>query len=122
LTLASVVALKADTASPEDKAALAEALFYLREPTTGSVEGDVKRLGSKIDEYACFFRTCPTGTEGYSTRLVRGLGLHRTLASYNVPRANLPTIAKLALEKSPGYDLEEYQPRVEALLESIYDA
>ena len=52
LTLASVVGLKADVANPEDKAALAEALFYLREPTTGSVEGDVKRLGSKIDEYA----------------------------------------------------------------------
>ncbi|KAI9572168.1 alcohol dehydrogenase IV [Boletus coccyginus] len=104
LTLASVIVLKADIASPEDKAALAEALFYLREPTTGSIEGDVKRLGSKIDE------------------LVRGLGLHRTLASYNVPRANLPTIAKLALEKLAGYDPEEYQPKVEALLESIYDA
>ncbi|KAG9316367.1 hypothetical protein JVU11DRAFT_2400 [Chiua virens] len=50
LTLASVVGLKADIASPEDKAALAEALFYLREPTTGSVEGDVKRFGNKIDE------------------------------------------------------------------------
>lgn len=52
LTLASVVILKADIASPEDKVTLAEALFYLREPTTGSVEGDVKRLGNKIDGYA----------------------------------------------------------------------
>jgi len=100
LTLASVVGLKADVASPEDKAALAGALFYLREPTTGSVEGDVKRLGSKIDA------------------LVRGLGLHRTLAAYNVPKANLPTIAKLAL----AGDNSELQPRVEALLDSIYDA
>ncbi|KAF8552739.1 iron-containing alcohol dehydrogenase [Imleria badia] len=102
LTLASVVILKADIANPGDKAALAEALFYLREPTTGSVEGDVKRLGSKIDE------------------LVRGLGLHRTIASYNVPKADLPTIAKLALE-SVG-DTSEHLPKVEALLESIYDA
>lgn len=53
LTLAPVVALKADIASPEDKAALAEALFHLREPTTGSVEGDIRRVGNKIDEYAC---------------------------------------------------------------------
>ena len=120
MTLASVVGLKADVASPEDKAALAEALFYLREPPTGSVEGDVKRLGSKIDEYALpFFRACPTRTDGHSTRLVRGLGLHRTLASYNVPKANLPTIAKLALAAVGNPEL---QPRVEALLESIYDA
>ncbi|KAG6378174.1 alcohol dehydrogenase IV [Boletus reticuloceps] len=100
LTLAPVVTLKADVASPSDKAALAEALFYLREPSTGSVEGDVRRLGSKIDE------------------LVRGLGLHRTLASYNVSRANLPTIAKLALAAADGPEL---QRKTEALLESIYD-
>jgi len=99
LTLASVVTLKADIASSKDKAALAEALFYLREPPTGSIEGDVQRLGSKIDE------------------LVRGLDLHRTLASYNVPRANLSTIAKLALTG----DDPEHQHKVEALLESIYD-
>ncbi|KAF8135704.1 alcohol dehydrogenase IV [Boletus edulis] len=101
LTLAPVVTLKADVASPSGKAALAEALFYLREPSTGSVEGDVRRLGSKIDE------------------LVRGLELHRTLASYSVPRANLPTIAKLALAAG---DDPELQRKTEALLESIYDA
>lgn len=53
-----------------------------------------------------------------STRLVRGLGLHRTLASYNVPKVDLPTIAKLAL----AGDDPELQPKVEALLESIYNA
>ena len=57
--------------------------------------------------------------DDHSTRLVRGLGLHRTLASYNVPKANLPTIAKLALAAVGNPEL---QPRVEALLESIYDA
>ncbi|KAF8558050.1 Dehydroquinate synthase-like protein [Imleria badia] len=101
LTLAPVVILKADIASPGDKAALAEALFYLREPTTGSVEGDVKRVGAKIDELVC------------------GLGLHRTLALYNVPKADLPTIAKLALESLR--DDPEHLPKVEALLESIYE-
>jgi hypothetical protein len=50
LTLAPVVLLKAEIASAEDKAALAEALFYLKEPSTGSVDGDVKRLGGMIDE------------------------------------------------------------------------
>ncbi|KAF8844677.1 alcohol dehydrogenase IV [Paxillus ammoniavirescens] len=99
LTLAPVVLLKAEIASAEDKEALAEALFYLKEPSTGSVDGDVKRLGGMIDE------------------LVRSLGLHRTLASYNVPKANLPTIAKLAL----AGDDPAYQPKVEALLESIYE-
>lgn len=120
MTLASVVILKADVASPEDKAALAEALFYLREPTTGTIEGDIRQLGNKIDEYAYlrFQRAYPTRTDDHSTRLVHGLGLHRTLASYNVPKANLPTIAKLALIG----DDPELQPRVEALLESIYDA
>ncbi|KAF9244928.1 alcohol dehydrogenase IV [Melanogaster broomeanus] len=100
LTLASVVLLKADIGSEEDKVALAGALFYLKEPSTGSVVGDVKRLGTMIDE------------------LVHSLGLHRTLASYNVPRANLATIAKLAL----AGDDPAYQPKVEALLESIYEA
>ncbi|KIK99324.1 hypothetical protein PAXRUDRAFT_822867 [Paxillus rubicundulus Ve08.2h10] len=99
LTLAPVVLLKAEIASAEDKAALAEALFYLKEPSTGSVDGDVKRLGGMIDE------------------LVRSLGLHRTLVSYNVPKANLPSIAKLAL----AGDDPAYQPKVEALLESIYE-
>lgn len=57
-----MVKLKADIASPEDKEALAEALFYLREPTTGSVEGDVKRLGSMIDEYVEYI-LFPSGPE-----------------------------------------------------------
>lgn len=60
------------------------------------------------------------GTDDCPTRLVRGLGLHRTLASYNVPKGDLPTIASLALA-SVG-DSPEHLPKVEALLESIYDA
>ena len=49
--LASVVTLKSDITGPRDKAALAEALFYLWEPPTGSMEGNAQRLGSEIDEY-----------------------------------------------------------------------
>jgi glutamine amidotransferase PdxT len=50
LTLASVVDLKAEVASQEDKEYLAQALFYLRAPSTGTVEGDVHQLATMIDE------------------------------------------------------------------------
>jgi hypothetical protein len=43
-----VVAFQAETASQEDKEALANALFYLREPSTGSVDGDIRKLSSMI--------------------------------------------------------------------------
>jgi hypothetical protein len=49
LTLSSVVALKADIASQEDKESTARALFYLGEPSTGSVEGDMRKLAANID-------------------------------------------------------------------------
>jgi hypothetical protein len=48
LTLAPVVNLQAEIASQEDKEYLAEALLYLREPSTGSVDGDVRKLSSMI--------------------------------------------------------------------------
>lgn len=48
LTLAPVVALKAEVASQEDKEYLAQALFHLREPSTGTLEGDVRRLSTLI--------------------------------------------------------------------------
>lgn len=50
LTLSPVVSLMAETANEEDKAALANALFYLREPSTHSTEGDIKRLSAMISE------------------------------------------------------------------------
>lgn len=50
MTLSPVVSLKAEIASEEDKAALADALFYLKEPSTNSIEGDVKRLSAMISE------------------------------------------------------------------------
>ncbi|KAJ7499415.1 iron-containing alcohol dehydrogenase [Mycena latifolia] len=76
LTLAPVVALQARTASAEDKDCLARALFYLREPSTGSVEGDIVKLSELI--------------EG----LVEKLGLKSTLSEYSVPREDLPKIAQ----------------------------
>ncbi|KAI0790831.1 alcohol dehydrogenase IV [Abortiporus biennis] len=82
LTLAPVVKLKAETASESDKEWLAGALFYLREPSTGSIEGDILKLSSLIQ------------------KLVDDLGLHSTLTEYKVPREDIPKIATLALTRS----------------------
>jgi hypothetical protein len=48
LTLAPVVNLQAEIASQEDKEYLAEALLYLRQPSTGTVDGDVRKLSYMI--------------------------------------------------------------------------
>jgi len=99
LTLAHVVALKAMIADAEDKRCLAEALFYLREAPTGSVEGDVGKLASLIDD------------------LTARLGLQTTLKDNNVPRDDLPKIAKLAVGDGP----EPLVQQVEQLLINIYE-
>ncbi|EGN99787.1 hypothetical protein SERLA73DRAFT_180001 [Serpula lacrymans var. lacrymans S7.3] len=101
LTLASVVALKAKYANQEGKKCLADALFYLREPTTGSVEGDAHKLATKIDD------------------LVLRLGLQTNLQENKVPKEDLPKIAKGAIgEQENEPPIEE----VERLLEGIYTA
>ncbi|KAI0371119.1 iron-containing alcohol dehydrogenase [Pilatotrama ljubarskyi] len=98
LTLAPVVALKAETASQEDKEWLAGALFYLRKPSAGSLESDILKLSVDIQQ------------------LVDSLGLHSTLSEYKVPREDLPQIAELAL----GSKDDPLLPKVIALLESLY--
>ncbi|TBU41372.1 alcohol dehydrogenase IV [Dichomitus squalens] len=98
LTLAPVVGLKAEVASQEDKKALAASLFYLRQESTGSLDGDVRKLSTLIRQ------------------LVDDLGLKSTLSQYNVPKADLPKIAALAV----GNDEDPLVPRTVALLESIY--
>jgi len=45
------VNLKSEIAPEEDKKALAAALFYLHEPSTGNLEGDVRRLATLIERY-----------------------------------------------------------------------
>jgi len=82
LTLAPTVLLKAKIASQEDKEYLAAALFYLRQPSTGSLEGDILRLSALIQ------------------RLVDDLGLHSDLSQYSVPQEDLPGIASAALGTS----------------------
>lgn len=50
LTLAPVVALKAEHTSPEDKEWLAGVLFHLRRPSTGTLEGDILNLSLGIQQ------------------------------------------------------------------------
>ncbi|KAI6032979.1 alcohol dehydrogenase IV [Pisolithus orientalis] len=99
LTLAAVVALKAGTATEVDKAALAKALFYLGEPSTGTTVGDVMRLSSMING------------------LVETLGLRSNLITYGVPREDLPKIARLAI----GNTEDPLYPKIVEVLESIYE-
>jgi hypothetical protein len=49
LTLAPTVKLKAKIASDEDKQWLAGVLHQLNQPSTGSMEGDVVKLGELIN-------------------------------------------------------------------------
>lgn len=117
LTLAPVVGFKARTASEEDKEWLAGALFHLRKPSTGSLEGDVLQLSAQIQKCVVplmrFVVTCVlTGR----LRLVDDLGLHSTLEEYKVPREDLPQIAQLAV----GNAQDPVLPQVVALLEGLY--
>ncbi|KAM6502209.1 alcohol dehydrogenase IV [Amanita muscaria] len=98
LTLAPVVALKAEVASQEDKEYLAEALYYLRESPTGSLEGDVRRLATLID------------------KLVEDLGLKSTLGEYKVPQSDVLDIATRALGSADHPDID----KVVKLLENLY--
>ncbi|KAI6121540.1 alcohol dehydrogenase IV [Pisolithus sp. B1] len=105
LTLAAVVALKAETATEEDRAALAHVLFYLREPSTGTAVGDVVRLSSMINEYALY---C-----GWLEKL----GLRSNLVTYDVPREDLPKIAPIGHRNAEG----PLYSKVLELLEKIYE-
>ncbi|KAI0829908.1 alcohol dehydrogenase IV [Trametes gibbosa] len=97
LTLAPVVELQAELLSPDDKEWLAGALFYLRTPSTGSLEGDIRTLAAEIH------------------KLVDDLGLHSTLTEYKVPHEDVLEIAQLAVGKeNPSL------PKVTALLEGLY--
>ncbi|KAF8967833.1 alcohol dehydrogenase IV [Flammula alnicola] len=98
LTLAPTVLLKSEVASENDKKALSAALFYLHEPPTGSLEGDVRRLAELINE------------------LVINLGLQSTLAQYNVPKEDLTSIASQAL----GTEDDPLLPKVVKLLQGLY--
>jgi alcohol dehydrogenase class IV len=97
LTLAPTVLLKSKEATEADKKALAETLFYLREPPTGTLEGDVRRLAQMINN------------------LVADLGLQSTLAEYKVPRGDFKSIASQAL----GREDDPQLTNVIGLLESI---
>ncbi|KAJ7725073.1 iron-containing alcohol dehydrogenase [Mycena metata] len=76
LTLSPVVAIQSRIASQEDKEYLANTLFYLREPSTGSIEGDILKLSALIDG------------------LVVQLGLKSTLSEYKVPREDFAALSQ----------------------------
>ncbi|KAE9411389.1 iron-containing alcohol dehydrogenase [Gymnopus androsaceus JB14] len=93
ITLSAVVELMAETGTQQDKEYLAQALFFLHKPSTGTVEGDVKALSAYIKES----------------------GPRRNLAG-KVPKEDIPTIAKNAL----GSDTHPTFPHAVKLLESLY--
>ncbi|THH32293.1 hypothetical protein EUX98_g1898 [Antrodiella citrinella] len=96
MTLAPVVAIKADFATEDDKKWLADSLFYLSEPTTGSREGDIRKLSQLIYE------------------LVDSLGLKSTLTEYNVPREDIVKIARHGLSSEPE-DSSLFKRTIQAL-------
>jgi len=98
LTLAPTIFLKSELASECDKKALADSLFYLHEPSTGSLTGDVARLATLI------------------TELIINLGLQTTLAQYQVPTEDLESIAIQALGREDDPQLN----KVVRLLEGLY--
>ncbi|KAG6915459.1 hypothetical protein DXG01_011363 [Tephrocybe rancida] len=98
LTLAPTVALKAKVASQEDKELLAKTLFYLQQPSTGSVDGDVVKLSSLIHQ------------------LVDKLGLQSSLTEYNVPVEDLSKVAAGAL----GSEDDPTFPEVVRMLKGLY--
>ena len=109
--------LQSELASDEDKKTLAAALFYLRQPSTGSVEGDVLHLAELINGYVSS-TDCSTPSNFYVRRLVIDLGLQSTLAEYKVPTDDLASIAGQAL----GNNSHPHIPRVVKLLESLYSS
>ncbi|KAL5484781.1 hypothetical protein ACEPAI_7423 [Sanghuangporus weigelae] len=99
LTLAPVIALQARFASPEDKEALARALFYLKIESAGNVEKDIRLLAHAVEH------------------LVAKLGLTTSLGDYGVPREDLLKIAQGALGEAGVEDVGD--PRSESLVEML---
>jgi len=98
LTLARVVALKADVASEEDKKALARGWTCQGNPSTGSVEGDIMQLSSQI------------------TQLIDTLGLTTNLNKYNVPKEDIPSI----IEQTIGTRTGDMYDRLVKLVEGLF--
>ena len=104
---------QAETAPQEDKEALAAALFYLPSASTGSVEGDVRRLAGLVNEWVFLFALCCVNLP--RNRLVIELGLQSTLGEYNVPKSDLAGIVDSVVGSESAH-----HGKVVRLLESIY--
>lgn len=48
LTLSPVIALQTELANDDNKKWLADALYHLRAPPTGSVDGDIRKLSTLV--------------------------------------------------------------------------
>ncbi|KAG6886147.1 hypothetical protein C0993_000665 [Termitomyces sp. T159_Od127] len=98
LTLAPTIALQSKIASQDDKELLAQTLFYLHQPSTGSVEGDILKLSSLVH------------------RLVIDLGLQANLTEYSVPHADLSKIAGSVLDSQDDQIISQ----VVEMLKTLY--
>ena len=116
------MALQAEISVHEHKQYLAKALFYLNVPTSGSIDGDIRRLSTEIAKCVIIYLPpsaytvliCVVTLRIYS--LVESLGLKSYLETFNVPREDLPHIAGLAL----GNDSHKAYSRVVKILEDLY--
>lgn len=109
------MALQAQIASQENKELLAKSLFYLRQPSTGSVDGDVRRLSTLIHEWVAN-DVIDENMFTPSASLIVELGLQSSLSEYKVPTQDLSTIAGRALGNPDDPLLSE----VVKLLERLY--
>ncbi|OCB88945.1 alcohol dehydrogenase IV [Sanghuangporus baumii] len=99
LTLAPVISLQAQFASPEEKKALARSLSYLKIESAGNVEEDVRLLAHAVEH------------------LVAKLGLMTSLEDYGVPSEYLRNIAEGALGEA-GIE-GSGDPRSESIVEML---
>lgn len=96
LTLGRVCKLKAD--DPASAAQLARVLPYIGQSRTGDDGEDARKVGDEV------------------IRLVKGLGLSKTLKEYGVGEDQVPVIAKAAT----GADSGELYDKVSELVKGLY--
>lgn len=116
--MAPVIAFKANCTTEEEKEFLAAALFHIRQSSTGSLDGDIRKFSCEIHK-CVLYRLVPLlclSNFFSSDSLVVSLGLKSDLTEYKVPIKDLPKIVEKALGTS---DVPEFEPIVR-LMEGLY--